>query len=150
MTKEERAKRVSDESIKNYFDREEWETQNHIDIDECADVNADPAQILCEREACKIRQSEFKKLLLGATEKERVILTLYYIHGLKIADIADMYQTNSESIISTINQAKEHIRYRMNLYVKLIEFQNKDGDYDAYDYEFLNALKTLCQTEKVD
>ena len=151
MTKEQREKRVSDESIKDYYDKEEWEAANHVDIDEFADDSSDPVEILCERESREMRKKAFKSLMKCSSERDRVILSLYYIYEFKIDDIAEIFQTSNEMIENYIKNAKAKIRENLVFNSRLIEHIIKTTKcYNIYYNEILNEIKEYCQSENAD
>lgn len=57
-----------------------------------------------------LAEFEFKEMLGQVDEKYRVILTLYYEQGFKIAEIAEILKLNENSVKTRLSRAREQIR----------------------------------------
>ena len=57
-----------------------------------------------------LAEFEFKEMLGQVDEKYRVILTLYYEQGFKIAEIAELLELNENTVKTRLVRAREQIR----------------------------------------
>ena len=128
MTKEQREKRVSDENIKNYFDREEWEVANHVNTADVADESADPLEIICRSETKDARDSLINYLNKKFDARALDIIKLRYIDKKTYREIAKIHHL-SECRIGQIIQRAERI-FRNCKYYYVTRKQIKDAELD--------------------
>lgn len=57
-----------------------------------------------------LAEFEFKEMLELVEERYRVILILYYVEGYKLADIAEILNTNENTVKTRLSRARQQIR----------------------------------------
>lgn len=63
------------------------------------------------RQDQSLAEFEFKEMLGQVDEKYRVILTLYYEQGFKIAEIAELLEINENTVKTRLVRAREQVRH---------------------------------------
>ena len=128
MTKEQREKRVSDESIKQYFDKEEWELANLIDIEDIADDNTDPLKVICRNETKDARDELINELNERFDSRSLDILKLRYLDKKTYREIGEIHHLSGCRIGQIIQRAEKIFRnckYRYDMRKRI-----KDAELD--------------------